>query len=149
VVLRSGSSLRELESVAFIEFDHRQQAEILIGEIFISQLPLSSFLASNNQRELMAHYYLYLFELINDQSFFERGDLSPEEFESILQSRYAEYYELVEKSSFYTQSVAKAISSHISKDNVGLLPLGLTSVLNDSLKSVSTLLGGVLVRNSS
>lgn len=139
-VVGSSKTLNSLEETVGFKFDDVQKIEVLLSEIFVSQIPLALFLQERKETDLLDQYYQCLYEILRKKYDSPFGiQIAPEEFERKLQARYAEYYAFISRE-FVTKDIARATSDHIASDGAGLLSFALTALLTGSLVSINQFL---------
>ncbi len=91
-------SKKSIEEAGQLKLEGSNITEILVAEIFASQIPLSKFLNSKDRNNLMDLYFLEIYHLVlNEYKYFK----SKEElviFEKLIQVRFQEYYKILNDS---------------------------------------------------
>jgi len=131
---------KKLEKIGNIKIEGVLKTELLIAEIFISHLPLSSFLSERGKTNLLDLYYLEIYKLLvgHYRYFDDRFKLELlKSFEILLRERYKEYYPITKSEENFPKAIAKIFLEKLAQKKSQVSLLMLSGFLIDKFSGVS------------
>lgn len=133
-------SKKSIEEAGQLKLEGYLITEILVAEIFTSQIPLSKFLNSKSKNNLMGVYFIEIYNLVlNEYKYFK----SKEEliiFEKLIQGRFQEYYKILNdsKTDTFVALGGEIVKNLVPKEQIWpLFPMTLGMILSSKMLGIN------------
>ncbi len=88
--------LKTIEKAGQFKLEGSNITELIIAEIFVSQISLNQFLKSKNRIDLLDLYFAEIYYLLSEKYKYFKFKEELRLFETLIQARFPEYYEILD-----------------------------------------------------